>query len=195
MDRILTKYNEINAGQPPVAQDASTDRLWAQLETQRREIEGLQRQLIEERKKVEVLAGADVQICSVQPAQPVANVTCPVLPVIHTMSAASLPSDSAPPSVPPPPGALAAVAVPVQKASTQPPAAASASPATTVSAEVSASVGVISEVTRPRDEVEDVVRDEPDAKRARVGVAEMITKVIDSAAGCASPKTHTLQSY
>jgi len=115
MDRILTKYNEINAGQPPVAQDASTDRLWAQLETQRREIEGLQRQLIEERKKVEALAGADVQICSVQPAQPVANVTCPVLPVIHTMSAASLPSDSAPPSVPPPLGALAAVAVPVQK--------------------------------------------------------------------------------
>jgi len=83
----------------------------------------------------------------------------------------------------------------IPQASTQPPAAASASPATTVSAEVSASVGVISEVTRPRDEVEDVVRDEPDAKRARVGVAEMITKVIDSAAGCASPKTHTLQSY
>lgn len=195
MDRILTKYKDINAGQAPATQDDITERLWAQLESQRREIEGLQRELLEEHKKVEALAGADVQICAVQPAQAVAaNVTAlPTLPMIHTMSTASLPSDSAPPSVPPPPGAFAMVAALVQQASTQPRAAACASPDTVASGGLSTSAGMTSEVTRPRDEaVIARLLPGPDAKRARVEVAEMMTKVIEP---IASPKNHTLQSY
>jgi len=66
MDRILTRYRQINGNQPP--SQSETDRLWGMLENQRREIEMLQRQLSEERKKVEVLVGGDVQMVAVQPA-------------------------------------------------------------------------------------------------------------------------------
>merc|ERR1712093_719601 len=66
MERILTRFRQINGNQPP--SQSETDRLWEMLENQRREIEQLQRQLSEERKKVEVLVGGDVQMVAVQPA-------------------------------------------------------------------------------------------------------------------------------
>merc|ERR1712159_250713 len=68
MDRIITRFQNINNGASVTTQPNETDRLWEQLEQQRREIEGLQRQLVEEHKKVEALVGSDVQIMAVQPA-------------------------------------------------------------------------------------------------------------------------------
>merc|ERR1711990_904266 len=47
-----------------------TDRLWKKLEAQRREIEGLQRQLAEERKKVEALVGGELHMLTVHPQAP-----------------------------------------------------------------------------------------------------------------------------
>merc|ERR1711981_1170960 len=53
MERILTRYRQINGGQAVGQQGTETDQLWKRVEDQRREIELLQRQLVEERKKVE----------------------------------------------------------------------------------------------------------------------------------------------
>jgi len=97
LERILTKYRELNSG-APMSQESGTDRLWAQLESQRRDIEGLQRQLAEERKKVEALVGADVQICAVQPAPAIANMSgTPMMPIslVPTSSSALGPGSAA----------------------------------------------------------------------------------------------------
>merc|ERR1711907_559575 len=71
LDRIVTRFQQLNNGQP-LAEESETDRLWEKLETQRREIEALQRQLAEERKKVEALVGGELQMLAVhpQPAPP-----------------------------------------------------------------------------------------------------------------------------
>jgi len=67
MERILTRYHQMNSGGAAAAQESETDKLWQAYETQRREIEGLHRQLAEERRKVEALVGPDMQMLSVPP--------------------------------------------------------------------------------------------------------------------------------
>jgi len=69
LDRIVTRFQTLNSGQP-LAEESETDRLWKKLETQRREIEALQRQLADERKKVEALVGGELQMLAVHPQPP-----------------------------------------------------------------------------------------------------------------------------
>jgi len=66
LNRIINRFQELNSGQP-VPEESETDRLYKKIESQRRDIEALQRQLAEERKKVEALVGGELQMLAVQP--------------------------------------------------------------------------------------------------------------------------------
>merc|ERR1712072_601008 len=89
MERILTRYRQINGGQVS-QQGTETDQLWKRVEDQRREIELLHRQLVEERKKVEALVGGDVQMVAVQPA-PMMNMVLPASTPPSSVGMAALP--------------------------------------------------------------------------------------------------------
>lgn len=66
LQRIISRFQELNSGQP-LPEESETDRLYKKIESQRRDIEALQRQLGDERKKVEALVGGELQMLAVQP--------------------------------------------------------------------------------------------------------------------------------
>merc|ERR1711939_814079 len=98
LERIVTKFQALNSGQP-LSEESETDRLWKKLENQRREIEGLQRQLADERKKVEALVGGELQMLAVHPHQPALVNTTTALPISAGMVQA-VPSVSQPLTMP-----------------------------------------------------------------------------------------------
>jgi len=123
VDRILRRYGEMQAGtSDPTVDD--NNKLWEQLETQRRQVESLTRQLTEERRKVEALVGSSMtamgqQMMTVRPIQvapapmafaAVPNSLAPVMVDTNPLPAAAvsaftqLNQISNPP--PPPPGVV-----------------------------------------------------------------------------------------
>merc|ERR1711998_118030 len=71
IDRVVQRYKELNhsdaiAPAAPIT-TAQVDELYRKLEMIRRELEEAQRQLLQERKKVEAFVGQDVQMLTVRP--------------------------------------------------------------------------------------------------------------------------------
>jgi len=87
LGRVVTNFQALNTGQLP---EASAEDMWKRVEAQRREIEALQRDLADERKKVEALVGGELQMLTVHaPTQP--------LPLLETLPS-SIPAASLPAS-------------------------------------------------------------------------------------------------
>lgn len=84
LNRIINKFQEINSGQPPPEENES-DGLYKKIENQRRDIEALQRQLAEERKKVEALVGGELQMLAVHPQGPSSTGAMMPLPMASGM--------------------------------------------------------------------------------------------------------------
>lgn len=74
LERVVSKFQELNSG-APASEESELDRLWKRNEDQRREIEGLRRQLAEEKQKLEALVGPDVQMLTVHPTPALVNTT------------------------------------------------------------------------------------------------------------------------
>jgi len=74
IDRILTRYKELQSG-APTDELSETSRLWAQLESQRRELESLTRELTAERRKVEELRTNSIQNMTARPMEGAAETT------------------------------------------------------------------------------------------------------------------------
>jgi hypothetical protein len=66
VDRVINRYQGLSSG-APVGPDTTIDKLYQELEIRRRELEETQRQLLQERKKVEAFVGQDVQMLTVRP--------------------------------------------------------------------------------------------------------------------------------
>merc|ERR1711998_465790 len=67
LDRVVKRYQDLNAEDRVTAPDSQIDELYNKLEIQRRELEKVQRELLQERKKVEAFVGQDVQMLTVRP--------------------------------------------------------------------------------------------------------------------------------
>merc|ERR1711865_1201086 len=65
-DRVINRYQGLKSGLP-AAPESTIDKLYNELEMRRRELEDVQRQLLQERKKVEAFVGQDVQMLTVRP--------------------------------------------------------------------------------------------------------------------------------
>jgi len=83
MNRILERYREMQAG--GTGEDTSENsRLWEQLETQRRELEALTRELAAEKRQVEELRGSHPHAIEMGETQ-----QAPLLPVVSLMQSAA----------------------------------------------------------------------------------------------------------
>merc|ERR1712070_1173284 len=83
IDRVVQRYKELNhsdaiAPAAPIT-TAQVDELYRKLEMSRRELEEAQRQLLQERKKVEAFVGQDVQMLTVRPVD-MTQMNPPALP-------------------------------------------------------------------------------------------------------------------
>lgn len=65
VDRVINRYKSLSSGVPQP--ESKIDELYRELEVRRRELEDAQRQLLQERKKVEAFVGQDVQMLTVRP--------------------------------------------------------------------------------------------------------------------------------
>lgn len=122
LNRIINRFQELNSGQP-LPEESETDTLYKKIESQRRDIEALQRQLAEERKKVEALVGGELQMLSVQPpgAAPLLSLPLGTMPMASSQDGmlvaapGTLPMDSVVPGpvhVPTVPAGMMASVVP-----------------------------------------------------------------------------------
>lgn len=66
VDRVINRFQGLKSGVPS-APDSTIDKLYNELEMRRRELEDVQRQLLQEKRKVEAFVGQDVQMLTVRP--------------------------------------------------------------------------------------------------------------------------------
>lgn len=76
VDRVINRYQNLTTHAPRTTDTQTIDKLYRDLEFKRRELEEAQRQLLQERKKVEAFVGQDVQMLTVRPVD-MAQMTSP----------------------------------------------------------------------------------------------------------------------
>jgi len=81
LDRVINRYKDLSdTGDNQIGGSQEVDELYHKLEMKRRELEEAQRQLLQERKKVEAFVGQDVQMLTVRPVD-MTQMNPPALPV------------------------------------------------------------------------------------------------------------------